>query len=81
MIYSQATVSITERRGWGWGMSFCTPSIFCDLGPTSYMRSPRRSREGDLLGFGADNEKKLPTQPRIAQDLSKSNVVTITEDR
>jgi hypothetical protein len=34
-----------------------------------------------LLGFGANNKKKLPTQPRVAQDLSRSNVVTIMGDR
>jgi hypothetical protein len=34
-----------------------------------------------LLGFGAYNKKLLPMQLRIAQDLSRTNVVTITGDR
>jgi hypothetical protein len=32
----------------------------------------------EVLGFGANNKKKLPTQPRISQDLSISNIVTIS---
>jgi hypothetical protein len=31
-----------------------------------------------LLGFDANNKNILPTQPRIAQDLSISNAVTIS---
>jgi hypothetical protein len=33
-----------------------------------------------LLGFSANNKKLLPMQPQIAEDLSKSNVVTINGD-
>jgi hypothetical protein len=39
-----------------------------------------RRRDGDLvielLGFGANNKKKIPTEPRIAQIYLSSNVVT-----
>jgi hypothetical protein len=37
-------------------------------------------RVESLLGFGANNKKILPTQPRIAQDLSTSNAVMINGD-